>query len=215
MNSFNTSIELIKIELNKPLPGLEAQLNMSPSSRNQGIMDLNNGEKSKNSGVLILLFPKNEITHIVFIKRANSGGPHSGQIGLPGGKYELIDKNLIDTALRETDEEVGVKQNDVSVLGQLTPLFIPVSNITVLPVVGSINYCPVFVKEVKEVEEVIEVPLHEFVHKENKFIKTFTIREFEIIAPCYSAQEHIIWGATAMIMSEFIEIVEKAGIAQN
>jgi 8-oxo-dGTP pyrophosphatase MutT (NUDIX family) len=212
MNSFQTTAELIKTQLNKPLPGLEVQLNMSPSSRNQGMLNLKNEEKSKNSSVLILIYPKNEIPHIVFIKRANSGGPHSGQIGLPGGKYELSDRDLIDTALRETEEEVGVKQADVTVLGKITSLFIPVSNITVLPVVGSINYHPVFEKQESEVDEIIEVPLHEFIQESNKFIKTFTIREFEIVAPCYYAKEHVIWGATAMIMSEFVEIVNRAGI---
>jgi 8-oxo-dGTP pyrophosphatase MutT (NUDIX family) len=215
MNSFQTVVDLIKSELNKPLPGLEVQLHMSPSSRNQGMLNLNHEEKCKNSSVLILLYPKNKITHIVFIKRANSGGPHSGQIGLPGGKFELVDKDLIDTALRETEEEVGVKHEDVFVLGQLTSLFIPVSNISVLPVVGSINYCPEFVKQISEVDEIIEVPLHEFVKESNKFIKTFTIREFEIIAPCYYAKEHVIWGATAMIMSEFVELVNRIGIAKN
>lgn len=212
MTPFNSDIKLLKKQLKKPLPGISAQLFMSPSSRNQGIKNLKHDAPSRDSGVLVLIYPKNNISHIVFIKRTSSGGPHSGQISFPGGKIEPDDKSLTETALREAEEEVGIRKNDVTVLGSLTNLFIPVSNLVVKPVIGFIDYRPDFKKQPEEVEQIIEVPLQDFSDGKNKKDNILKFHDIEIVAPSYMVEEHMIWGATAMMMGEFLEVTKQAGI---
>ncbi len=215
MTQFNANIKLIETQLSKNLPGLQAQLLMSPSSRHQGIKNLKHDTPPRNSGVLILLYPKNNITHLIFIKRTESGGHHSGQISFPGGKTEQEDKSLIHTALREAEEEVGIIKKDVKILGLLTNLYIPVSNISVLPVVGAINYCPQFIRQPTEVDQILEVPLNNFLEEKNKKNNILKFNKTEIIAPSFMIDEHMIWGATAMMMSEFLEVIKIAGITQH
>ncbi|MBI5219735.1 MAG: CoA pyrophosphatase [Bacteroidia bacterium] len=209
MGTFGKAIEQLKMELGKQLPGKEVQHRMAPSTRKFDINYIKKDGKRRNSSVLILLYPNEAKTNIVFIKRADSKGPHSGQIGFPGGKYETCDLNLIQTALREAEEETGINHKDVVVLGTLTSLFIPVSNISVLPVVGYMNYRPEFVKDNIEVEEILEIELPELADMKNKLVKRINIKNIEIDAPCYLAKDYYIWGATAMILSEFLEVAEK------
>ncbi len=211
---FLQAVEKIRIELGKELPGIEVQQRMAPSIREADFDTLIKYPVKRNSSVLILLYPHSETKEIytVFIQRALYNGPHSGQIGLPGGKYEITDKNLVQTAIRESVEEIGVNHEEIIVLGTLTPLFIPVSNITVLPVVGWTETMPSFIKDDNEVESIIEIPLSYLRFPANRFVKKISVNSMEIEAPCYKAKEHIIWGATAMIISEFLEIAEKAGV---
>ena len=133
---------------------------------------------------------------------------HSDQISFPGGKFEKGDKNLIDTALRESHEEIGVPVKDIRILGTLTPLFIPVSNIEVHPAVGYILYEPVFKPDKTEVKSIIETPLDYLLRPDIVKKKTTVIQNMNIQIPYYNFNGRHIWGATAMILSEFLEIIK-------
>ena len=210
MKNFSDFISCLRKELVKGLPGKEYQKRMMSALRNEfgSLTDRHH----KKAGVLLLLYPFENQIFISFIKRTLSKYPHSGQISFPGGKHENRDESLIHTAIRETYEEIGVVSEDIHILGSLTSLFIPVSNFIVFPSVGYVLSRPVFDANPDEVQEIIEVSLKKFI--DPKYISAFNIqvgnREFAV--PCYSVNNNKIWGATAMIMSEFTEIVNRTGL---
>ncbi len=200
---FSDFYENLKNELKKELPGEKAQIKMAPDLRNQ----LKTTDKCKTAGVLILLYRKNQELHIAFIQRTDYNGPHSGQISFPGGKSEESDKDIIYTALRESNEEIGVNITEVDILGQLTPLYIPVSNFVVYPTVGMYSNTPIFKADPNEVKEVIEIKLTDLLNPNNCTSKEFKYGDLSFMAPIYNPNNLTIWGATAMILSEFLEIV--------
>ena len=210
MKYFFEFIRCLKEELVKGLPGEEYQKRMMSTLRNEfGSMT---DRHPKKAGVLLLLYPFESQIFISFIKRTLSGYPHSGQISFPGGKHENSDESLIGTAVRETYEEIGVEPEDIHILGPLTSLFIPVSNFNVFPSVGYVLSRPAFDPNPAEVQEIIEVSINKFI--DPKYISAFNLqigkRVFAV--PCYSVENNKIWGATAMIMSEFAEIVNRTGL---
>ena len=188
----------------KELPGSRAQGLMAPSIRPPGLAQYD-GSNPRSSGVMILLFPSEQGISTVFIVRT-PGGPHGGQISLPGGKQEKTDADLRETARRETFEEIGVHPELITEIGQLTPLYVPHSNFIIQPVVGFTGHYPDFVPDAKEVESVLVTPLHELFNQENHKSMTFHRAGVEILAPYYEIGGHRIWGATAMIISEFEQI---------
>ncbi|MBU8891430.1 MAG: CoA pyrophosphatase [Bacteroidales bacterium] len=202
---FTDFLEDLKEELKKDLPGEKAHVKMAPGVRHQ----FKPTEKSRKAGVLILLYPKNKELYITFIQRTVYNGPHSGQISFPGGKSEKTDNDIVHTALRESHEEIGVNPEKVNVLGQLTPLLIPLSNFFVYPVIGLYESTPVFKADPNEVKEVIEIKLKDLINPENCTSKEFKYGDLSFDAPIYNPDNTTIWGATAMILSEFLEIVEK------
>jgi len=200
-------INSLEIELRKPLPGIDFQKKMAPESRIRNLVP-ETGELKK-SAVLLLLYNRDNVIHIVFIKRAENDSVHSGQISFPGGKFDDGDKDLIHTSLRETHEEIGVNTNDVLILGSLSVLLIPVSNYLVYPTVG---YCinePHFLINEDEVAGIIEIPLTHFIKAENATMGTVEVRGNQFEVPLFKTDEIQIWGATAMIMSEFVEVLRK------
>ena len=203
----NTIINNIKSELLKPLPGLKYQAKMAPSAR---LNNYNPNPKfARKGGVLLLLYYSDNELNIALIKRAKDGGVHSGQIAFPGGKHEQEDSSIIETALRETNEEIGVNKNSIEVLGTLTNLYIPVSNYNVYPTVGFCNTEPKFTINKSEVEKMILLPLNNFIKLENIKSGKITVKNQEIETKFYKINDQIIWGATAMIISEFIEHIKK------
>ncbi len=189
--------------LKEKLPGEKAQFIMAPDTNIPANIS---GEPGK-AGVLILLFPHKGELSTLLIKRTEYPGPHGGQISLPGGKIEKGDESQINTALREAHEETGIDTRNVEILGTLTPLYIPVSNIEVLPVVGYTDKKPDFRIDDKEVDYLILVPLRQLLTGNKiKVIKALKVRDRIIQAPGYLIENEYIWGATAMILSEFIEI---------
>ena len=140
-------------------------------------------------------------------------GIHSGQISLPGGKYELTDSDLSVTALREAQEEIGVDSKKVRLIGRLSELYIPPSNYIVQPFVGVLETEPAFTPDPKEVERIIEIRLEDLLDEKNKRKKRILLRTgTSILAPCYIIDGNTIWGATAMILSEFREIARRTGL---
>jgi 8-oxo-dGTP pyrophosphatase MutT (NUDIX family) len=209
--SLQNTIQRIYENLDRGLPGEAAQLKMSPITRklkrDEGISYESFGKKSRKSAVLIHLYPENEDVYVTFIKRAPDKTVHSRQISFPGGKTEELDASFIDTALREAEEEVNIKRNKVSVLGELTPIYIPPSNFDVYPYIGYTTSKPKYVLN-HEVDRLILAPLTSLLSPENRAYKTIKHRTGNnYVVPCYKVGEDIIWGATAMILSEFLELV--------
>ncbi len=162
------------------------------------------------AGVLILIFPRKGDLSTILIKRTEYSGPHSGQISFPGGKTEKNDISQIETALREASEETGIDPDRISVLGTLTPLYIAVSNIEVLPVVGYADRQPDFLIDPVEVEYLIHISLKDLTGNSLRTEKKLSINGITINAPGFEIQNEFIWGATAMILSEFTEVVSDA-----
>jgi 8-oxo-dGTP pyrophosphatase MutT (NUDIX family) len=195
--------ESVKKALEPPLPGLPAQELMEPTVRFTGT-HYPDPSLARQSSVLILIYPSPKGFCIPFIQRPDYAGAHGGQISLPGGKRELSDTSNWGTALRETNEELGIPIENIEFLGELSPLFIPNSNYIVYPEVGCLGETPEFYPSQFEVSEVIEVPVKTFCSASNikRFSRTINGRTIE--APYFDVEGRIIWGATAMIMSELI-----------
>ncbi|MGB1314561.1 MAG: NUDIX hydrolase [Chitinophagales bacterium] len=191
------------------LPGFELQQNMSPPLRKKTSIEQAKAYNAKESAVLILLFEKNNEPYIVLTERKVYKGAHSGQISLPGGKREL-NETLQENALRETQEEIGVESKKVEILLQLTHLYIPVSNFIVFPFVGKVNDVPEFIKEESEVEKILEVKVSDLLNTQNIVEKTIQIKSknIQFKSPAYAVNNVEVWGATAMILCEFLSIIE-------
>lgn len=203
--SFSSFSEKLARNLEKELPGNRAHHRMLANSPAR--LSAKPNEKTRKSAVLILFYPFKEAIYLPLILRPAYDGVHSGQMAFPGGRYELSDKNLIRTALREAQEEIGLRLNDVSVLGVLTEIFIPPSNFFVLPVVATLPYRPDFYPDPREVDDVIEVDLSELLDSSIIGSSEITVRGSRFDAPHYLIQEKKVWGATAMMISELIDII--------
>lgn len=141
------------------------------------------------------------------MKRPHDNTVHSGQVSFPGGKVENSDKTLIDTALREANEEIGIDIDSINVIGQLTKLYIPPSNFDVYPIVGYVHSQPEFIIN-EEVDKLMEVALEELLNPNNKTYKKIYNRDGnEFVVPCYYVQDEVIWGATGMILAELLEVI--------
>lgn len=207
----NKSIkEKIREEIKKGLPGEEFQNKMAPEIRFKS-------EKKENpsiSAVSILLYLDSNCLKTIFIKRTDYNGTHGGQIGLPGGKFEQTDSNIMETALRETEEEIGVPKNEIEILGCISELYIYASNFNVTPFVGFLKSKPKLIPNPKEVDYILEIDLVDLFTKENKLQKDFHINDITFNCPYYKLENNeILWGATAMIISEFEEIIKRSGIS--
>ena len=152
----------IGLALKSDLPGGQAQQRMAPDLRLE-----NNRGTYQNAAVMILLYIKDGSWHIVLMKRPEYAGAHSNQISLPGGKSEAGDNDLVETALRESKEELGIDEDRIRVLGKLSRLHIPVSGIEVLPVIGYYPETPVFYPDSNEVAYLIEARLDDLLHPRN------------------------------------------------
>jgi 8-oxo-dGTP pyrophosphatase MutT (NUDIX family) len=203
---FLNNIDAIK---NTQLPGIEAQFKLAPKMRLAYNAKRIQANKPKTAAVLALFYPnqKNNVS-ILLTKRAIYNGTHSGQISFPGGKVEISDINLKETALRETYEEVGVLKKEINVIREITEVYIPPSNFSVTPFVGILNYKPVF-KVNSEVAKIIEIPFSDLLDDNN--IASISITNSymkETSVPCFNFDGSIIWGATAMMLSEIKELLK-------
>jgi 8-oxo-dGTP pyrophosphatase MutT (NUDIX family) len=211
---FTEFINRLTRELALPLPGMQVQLRMTSNRRVREMMEFRQSEQAIKSSVLVLLFPGRENAQPTFVVtlRPTYEGIHSGQISLPGGRFELTDENLMQTALRETDEEIGMDPAEVTIIGQLTELYIPPSNYLVQPFVGFTSGSPVFNPQPKEVEQIIEIPVRQLLDEKNVREKEISVAGIQFSAPSFVIGRTTIWGATAMILNEFKEILRKTGL---
>jgi 8-oxo-dGTP pyrophosphatase MutT (NUDIX family) len=188
------------------LPGAKAHIKMAPSLRNLETANYNNAIKS---AVLICLFERNNALYCIYTKRTiQKRDKHSGQISFPGGRYETKDENLQQTAVRECFEEIGISVHESDITLQLSDIYIPVSNYKVSPFITFLPTVPnIYEIQKTEVEEIIEVPLKTLMNKESIQQKTVLKNNQEITIPYYSFNTYEIWGATAMITAELIDIL--------
>ena len=207
--SFAHFTELLTGQLHEPLPGHEVQLAMAPAHRMNLYTRLASGVGAVESAVLLLCFPLGPEPGFVLTRRTPSRSVHGGQISLPGGKMELQDTDAVATALRETEEEIGVAPTQLKVLGSLTPLYIPVSNFRVQPVVAAMAAKPAFRRSALEVAEVIDAPMKDLLDPERIGTAEFTGADKRLFtAPYFDIAGHVVWGATAMILSEFKAVLQ-------
>ena len=212
MVDMNDFAGLLELGLRGKLPGVEAQERMAPSDRIHGEYPAKPNADTFPGAVLILLYPIEDRIYTVMIQRPEYPGVQSNQISFPGGKRERGDKSMVETAIREAEEEVGISGNKIRVCGFLSPLFIPVSNIEVTPVVGIQFSRPVFTPDPAEVSFIIEAGMNELSDPSIKKEKSLEVHGQLITVPYYQFRDLHIWGATAMIISEFLDIYSNLNI---
>ncbi len=200
-------VESLRPAFKNSLPGSEAHKLMIPKFQGIAPEYFSQFEKLRDAAVLIILFEENDRIKTVFIERMPDPGPHSGQIAFPGGKFEISDVDLIETALREALEEIGVEIDRNNVVGELTPIQIPISGFSVLPVVCTAGFVSEFKLCEIEVKDAFVVDLFELLNTET--VKKITARGVEIDAPCFLFEDRIIWGATAMVLNELKTIINQ------
>ena len=197
---------LIPVEL----PAEKAHVKMAPLERIQMMKNLDLSAKDPRiAAVMMLLYPKNNKTHLVLIVRNAYNGVHSSQIAFPGGKYEISDMDFRETALRETHEEIGISSEKIEIIKQFTPMYIPPSNFLVHPFLGISLQELSFYPDVREVADIIELPISVFLNDEI-IIEAMLSTSYaaNISVPAFNIQNHIVWGATAMILNELREVLK-------
>ncbi len=202
MEEKNNFIEELRLSLQENLPGQESQMKMAAQVRLENKHDF-----YRNAAVMILLYLDGGKWQFVLMKRPEYKGAHSNQVSLPGGINEDIDHDLKSTALRETREELGIDDSMIQVLGGLTKLTIPVSGIEVSPYVGVFPEKPVFHPEPSEVSYLIEVPLADLLNPNKIKESVRTILGNPIKVPYFHLKEEQVWGATAMMLAEFNDVI--------
>jgi len=206
-------INILTAEILKGLPGTEIQWQMASSDRMIRDFPRSPGNDARVAAVLILLYPHNGSVFTVLMQRHDYKGVHGGQISLPGGKMEPQDKDIIQTALREAYEETGVDPEKVNVIGTLTPLYIPVSNMIVTPVVGWAEEKPVFTHQQEEVVFLFDTDIKKLLEPDIVKTKQMEIRGEMMGVRYFDYEGHVIWGATAMILHELLTIIKRGEIS--
>jgi 8-oxo-dGTP pyrophosphatase MutT (NUDIX family) len=199
----------IKLNAEIKLPGIEAHKTMLPEGRNISDDYLNNIKNYKQSAVFALLFQEQKKIHLLLTQRHQYEGKHSGQISFPGGKKEEFDIDLLSTALRETEEEVGINKENINLITQLSPLYIPVSNFFVQPYIGYLKALPKLSINNREVKSLIKLPV-DYLNKSDIIIskKIEASSGLHLTVPAYEFEGNIIWGATAMMLSEIAFLIK-------
>ena len=210
--NFNQFLKSVSKIENIPLPAEASQFKMSPPFRLKlQEMQRDKIKKAKYAGVMALFYPdENALTKLVLILRKTYKGVHSAQVGFPGGKLEPSDKDLMEAAVRETYEEIGVPLGDIEVLRQMTQVYIPPSNFFVQPYVGIVRSKPLFIAQDDEVESIIEIGLTDFLDEGNVITETVsTSYEVDVVVPAFKLNGHVVWGATAMMLSEIKDLLNE------
>lgn len=205
---------LTKLKENR-LPGGVAHSLLAPPYRMAQLRAMQTKTiKFKKAAVLLLFYPNAQgKVSFVLTRRKVYRGPHSGQISLPGGKPEPLDDDLWATALRETHEEVGISSNHVEYLISLTELYVPPSNFLIIPFVGYVKKNCVFKPDPKEVDAILEISLQGLINNKPMMTKQSVSYGGSIEVPAFVFDEHEVWGATAMILSEFKMLIT-AGLSK-
>ena len=202
--------EQLRAAFDAPLPGRAVQYEMAHVVRRTFAEP---PPDARTASVLVLLYPKATTWHFALIQRTSHVGndAHRGQIGLPGGKIEAADLSPAAAALREAEEEIGVPSGAVDLLGALTPLYIPVSKFLVHPFVGTTATRPDFVLQASEVADLYEVPLQSLLRPESRRVTDLPFGERLTLqnVPYFHLADKVVWGATAMILSEWTALLTR------
>jgi 8-oxo-dGTP pyrophosphatase MutT (NUDIX family) len=204
-------IERLKIRLNQPLPGARVQDQMrARHTSGEDISFIHKGPP-RQGGVALLLYQHQGSWFFPLMKRRQYPGIHSGQISLPGGKKEPGDRSLSETALRESREELGLELNSGQIVGSLSELYIIASHFNILPVVALMDDRPSIKPDKREVEYTITASIDQLLQQDKVRRKELLVRGYSISAPYFDIENQVVWGATAMIINEFLTLVKELG----
>jgi 8-oxo-dGTP pyrophosphatase MutT (NUDIX family) len=205
-NQFKNKIATLKVQ---KLGGLNVQFELAPSLRLKYDAAKIKASSPRKAAVLVLLYPdEKENTTFILIERASYKGTHSAQISFPGGKSDKTDCNLQETALREAFEEVGVVVNSTGIIRELTAVYIPPSNFLATPYMAFVDKKPSFISNY-EVANTIEVLVEDLLNESSLTSVNLTTSYMENTdVPCFKLNGYIVWGATAMILSEIKELLK-------
>lgn len=213
--TFEACLTHLRRRLAQPLPGQAAQFRMAPRYRQDAELADVRGKPCREAAVLALLHPlADDAPALVLTVRPPDMKHHGGQIAFPGGRREA-DEARETTALREAEEEVGLPQDQVDLLGPLTPLYIPPSNFCVYPFVGAVEQHPDLYPADEEVAEILHVPLARLLAPTTHREEPWTLRGREVVVPYFSIAEHKVWGATAMMLAELLALFEGWGMRRE
>ncbi len=204
-------IKEIADRLKGDLPGVSAHELMAPYQRKTANDIVVEKKEHRRAATLMLLYPKKSEWYFALMLRPDYDGVHGGQVSFPGGKIEQ-GETPEQAAIRECEEEIGIDQESIQLLGKLTDVYIPPSNILVNPFIGYIDYEPVFYPDAVEVEQVLEVPLKDVFNQElvkQKKVKVgrYSDQPFTIEVPYFEFCYQTVWGATALMIAEFREML--------
>ena len=220
MQQSETLIERLQKRLAGELPGIKSWERMAVKSQKGQSIESESLQKysewltkekmsvMKKAAVLIGLFQKEGEWYLPLIKRPMHEKNHPGQIALPGGAMEK-DETLENTAIREAFEEVGIKPDDVGIIGVMTPLPVPVSNYVISPFVGIINKEPKWKINKDEVEELIILKLDDLINADNGYSEDWNLRGNQVKVPIFKLMDKTIWGATATVLCELIDLIKE------
>jgi len=210
------TLDDVRRALSRPLPGLDAHLRMAPQPRPGWDPNFALPPDCREGGVLILLYSRSEHLHFVLTRRTETVRSHKGQISLPGGKREG-NETLVQTALRETCEELGVSLDPIEVLGRLSALYTPPSNYCIHPFVAYRPGAPTFCPDPVEVAEVLEAPLAILLDSSVRKVEYWPDSRFESPrrVPFFQISGQVVWGATAMILSELVTLLEDERVSSQ
>ena len=198
------TIGRVRAAMQRPLPGIAAQITMAPQPRPFSPLA---GVEPRRAGVLLLLYPINGALHLALTVRTSNLNHHSGQVSLPGGGWEKGDASLQETALREAREEIGIAAGGLELFGPLTPLYVPPSNNLVHPFVAYAGQRPVFHPDPQEVAELLDVPLSILLDPATRREEDWGRGEATLHVPFYAVNGRQVWGATAIVLAEFVALL--------
>ena len=206
MMNFQRFITQLKITINKDIPGADSHQKMRVIY-DQSIELPFSKINSTQAAVLILLYLADNEIYFFLTKRTDERKHHKGQISLPGGTQEENEK-LIDTSLRETQEEIGINKTSISIIGTITPLFVPVTGFMIYPFIGyslnKLNPKP----DPLEVATIFSVNISDLLNKENRTTEQRNIRGYDVQVPYFKLNDYQVWGATSMILSECRDLIK-------
>lgn len=197
----------LRKRLSGTLPGVDAQMRFAPAPPRTGWQAGHFPADARSAAALVLLYPRQNDVALPLTVRSRDLARHAGQISLPGGATD-DGETLVDAALREASEEIGVDPVSVRVLGELTPVHVLVSGFTLHPVVGVTDQRPSFIAAPSEVEEILEVSLDDLRDASRIRFATRVREGVAVEYPYFDLLGHQVWGATAMVLGEFICLLQ-------